>query len=52
MTVFFVWVYSRGEGIVLPLTADSLAVVVFFRGLGLIVEIELVQAVSERQQHL
>jgi len=44
--------YSRGEGVVLPLTADALTVVGLLRGLRLVVEVQLVEAVSEGQQHL
>lgn len=41
----------RGEGIVLFLTSDPLAVVGFLRGTGLIVKIKLVQSIGESQKH-
>lgn len=41
----------RGEGIVLFLTSDPLAVVGFLRGTGLIVKIKLVQSIGKSQKH-
>lgn len=41
----------RGEGIVLFLTSDPLAVVGFLRGTGLIIKIKLVQSIGKSQKH-
>lgn len=42
---------SRGEGVVLPLTADSFAVVGLVGRLRLVIKVKLVEAVGEGQQH-
>lgn len=41
----------RGEGIVLFLTSDPLAVVGLLRGTGLVIKIKLVQSVGKSQKH-
>lgn len=43
--------HSRGECIILLLTANPFAVVGFFRCLCLVVEIELVEAIGKGQKH-
>lgn len=43
--------HSRGKGIVLLLTTDAFAVVWLIRCFSFIVEIELVETISEGQQH-
>lgn len=45
-------VNSRGEGVVLLYTSDALTFPLLVRGLGLVVEVELVQPVSEGQKNL
>ena len=45
-------VNSRGEGVILLHTADALTFPLLVRSLGLVVEVELVQPVSEGQQDL